>query len=80
MRLSIVKSAALLERELARRGALGGWAALALLAGGLLLVALGVLALYGSRKPAPRARAAPRKPSADLWELDEDQAPHKKTQ
>jgi hypothetical protein len=75
MRLSIQPTAALLEREAKRersRPALATW----LLAGGMALVATGVLVMYNTRNPVPAPK--PRRRSSDVWELvDENDKPIK---
>ncbi|KAL4150185.1 hypothetical protein PRNP1_009590 [Phytophthora ramorum] len=75
MRLSIQPTAALLERKAKqerRRPPVATW----LLAGGLGLVAAGVLAMYCTRNPIPKPK--PRRRSSDIWELvDENDKPIK---
>lgn len=77
LKLSIQPTAALLEREQRReRHKLGGRPALAtwLLAGGVALVAIGVLVMYSTRNPVPTPK--PRRRSSDVWELvDENDKP-----
>ncbi|EGZ15196.1 hypothetical protein PHYSODRAFT_440950, partial [Phytophthora sojae] len=66
VRLSIQPTPALLEREAKRalmRPAFATW----LLAGGLALVAAGVLVMYNTRNPIPAPK--PRRRSSDIWEL-----------
>lgn len=75
VRLSIQPTPALLEREAKRalmRPAFATW----LLAGGLALVAAGVLVMYNTRNPIPAPK--PRRRSSDIWELvDENDKPIK---
>uniref|UniRef100_A0AAV1TAN4 Uncharacterized protein n=1 Tax=Peronospora matthiolae TaxID=2874970 RepID=A0AAV1TAN4_9STRA len=75
MRLSIQPTVAMLEREAARersKSAVATW----LLAGGLGLVAAGVLVMYNTRNPMPTVK--PRRRSRDVWELvDENDRPIK---
>ncbi|KAE9341351.1 hypothetical protein PF008_g10665 [Phytophthora fragariae] len=75
LRLSIQPTPALLEREAKRaraRPAFATW----LLAGGLGLVAVGVLVMYNTRNPIPAPK--PRRRSSDIWELvDENDKPIK---
>ncbi|KAG2513554.1 hypothetical protein JM16_007521 [Phytophthora kernoviae] len=77
LRLSIQPTAALLEREVKRgQGKMGGRPKLAtwLLAGGVGLVAAGVLVMYNTRNPVPAPR--PRRRSSEVWELvDENDQP-----
>ncbi|RLN94541.1 hypothetical protein BBJ28_00026253 [Nothophytophthora sp. Chile5] len=79
VRLSIQPTAAMLEREAKReRQKLGGRPAIAtwLLAGGVALIAAGVLVMYTSRDPAPAPR--PHRRSSEIWELvDDDDKPVK---
>ncbi|KAG7378049.1 hypothetical protein PHYPSEUDO_010610 [Phytophthora pseudosyringae] len=75
MRLSIQPTAALLEREAKRergKSAVATW----LLAGGVAMVAAGVLVMYNTRNPIPAPK--PRRRSSDIWELvDENDKPIK---
>ncbi|KUF81761.1 hypothetical protein AM587_10013671 [Phytophthora nicotianae] len=75
MRLSIQPTAALLEREAKRdrsKPAVATW----LLAGGMAMVAAGVLVMYNTRNPIPAPK--PRRRSSDVWELvDENDKPIK---
>ncbi|KAG7389499.1 hypothetical protein PHYBOEH_007432 [Phytophthora boehmeriae] len=79
LKLSIQPSAALLEREAKRdQGKMGGRPKMAtwLLAGGVGLVAAGVLVMYHTRNPVPTPR--PRRRSSEVWELvDENDQPIK---
>ncbi|KAG6616603.1 uncharacterized protein IUM83_12986 [Phytophthora cinnamomi] len=74
-RLSIQPTEALLERQAKRvltRPAFATW----LLAGGLALIAAGVLVMYNTRNPVPAPK--PRRRSSDIWELvDENDKPIK---
>ncbi|KAG3176822.1 hypothetical protein JG687_00013807 [Phytophthora cactorum] len=75
MRLSIQPTTALLEREAKRdrsKPAVATW----LLAGGMAMVAAGVLVMYNTRNPIPTPK--PRRRSSDVWELvDENDKPIK---
>ncbi|POM59535.1 hypothetical protein PHPALM_31719 [Phytophthora palmivora] len=75
MRLSIQPTAALLERQIKRehsKPAVATW----LLAGGMAMVAAGVLVMYNTRNPIPKPK--PRRRSSDVWELvDENDKPIK---
>ncbi|KAF4135997.1 hypothetical protein GN958_ATG14812 [Phytophthora infestans] len=75
MRLSIQPTAALLEREAKRdqgKPAVAMW----LLAGGMAMVAAGLLVMYNTRNPSPTPK--PRRRSSDVWELvDENDKPIK---
>ena len=75
VQLAIQPTAAMLEREAARdrsKPAVATW----LLAGGLGLVAAGVLVMYNTRNPVPAPK--PRRRSSDVWELvDEHDRPLK---
>ncbi|KAL3659403.1 hypothetical protein V7S43_015674 [Phytophthora oleae] len=75
MRLSIQPTAAMLEREAKRvqnKPIMATW----LLAGGMALVAAGVLIMYNTRNPIPAPK--PRRRSSDVWELvDENDKPVK---
>ncbi|KAG3097726.1 hypothetical protein PI124_g15582 [Phytophthora idaei] len=75
MRLSIQPTAALLEREAKRdrsKPAVATW----LLAGGMAMVAAGVVVMYNTRNPIPTPK--PRRRSSDVWELvDENDKPIK---
>ncbi|KAK1935371.1 hypothetical protein P3T76_010596 [Phytophthora citrophthora] len=75
MRLSIQPTAAMLEREAKRvqnKPTMAKW----LLAGGMALVAAGVLVMYNTRNPIPAPK--PRRRSSDVWELvDENDKPIK---
>ncbi|KAG1695346.1 hypothetical protein DVH05_020383 [Phytophthora capsici] len=75
MRLSIQPTTAMLEREAKRvqnKPTMATW----LLAGGMTLVAAGVLVMYNTRNPIPAPK--PRRRSSDVWELvDENDKPIK---
>ncbi|OWZ14256.1 hypothetical protein PHMEG_00012297 [Phytophthora megakarya] len=75
MRLSIQPTAALLDRETKReqtKPAVATW----LLAGGMAMIAAGVLVMYNTRNPIPKPK--PRRRSSDIWELvDENDKPIK---
>ncbi|TDH69732.1 hypothetical protein CCR75_009539 [Bremia lactucae] len=66
MRLSIQPTAAMLERDLSyntENSSVATW----LLAGGLAMIAAGVLIMYNTRRPVPERK--PRRRSSDIWEL-----------